>query len=364
MKPPVPDSITRAPLYPPGMPLDEVKRRYGFDRVVKLNANENNLGPSPLAVQAVAEAAASMHRYPDNGAFTLRQKLSEKLGLSPEQLVLGNGSNELVQFIMMTFLLQGGEVITGRPTFSLYRLMGNLLGGTVVEVPLRAFTYDLEEMARHITARTRLIVLCNPNNPTGTCLHTAEVSAFLEQVPEEVVVIVDEAYREFVIDPDCFDGLDPVRRGRNVIVLRTFSKAYALAGLRIGYGAGPAELVGYLERVREPFNASAAAQVAACAALDDSEHLKKTLAGNRAGMDYLCASLERLGISCVPSQANFVLVHLGEQAGHLAERMLRAGVLVRHTESFGLPEHVRVTVGLPEENQRFLEVLSALRQEM
>lgn len=362
MKPPVPDSIARSPLYPPGMPLDEFKRRYGVDRIVKLNANENNLGPSPQAVRAVAEAAASIHRYPDNNAFTLRQKLSGKLGIAPEQLVLGNGSNELVQFIMMTFLLEGGEVITGRPTFSLYRLMGNLLGGTVVEVPLRGYTYDLEAMAARITPRTRLIVLCNPNNPTGTCLRMAEAAAFLERVPEEVVVIVDEAYREFVTDPDCFDGLAPVRQGRNVIVLRTFSKAYALAGLRLGYGVGPAELIGYLERVREPFNASAVAQAAACAALDDDAHLERTLTGNRQGVAFLCAGLERLGLDCVPSQANFVLVHLGEQAGEIMERMLREGVLVRHTESFGLPEHVRVTVGLPEENRRFLEVLGALRQ--
>ncbi len=360
MKKLVSESIEQATLYPPGKPLDEIKRTYGIDDLVKLNANENCIGPSPLAVKAIRDAAADIHRYPDNSAYYLKHKLAEKYGVTPGQVMLGNGSNELVQFILMTFLSPGQEVLTASPTFVLYGIMGQVMGGRVREVPLKDNCYDLDAMAAAISDETKLVFICNPNNPTGTIVKAEAFRSFMQQVPDDVIVVMDEAYAEFVASPDWPDACSYVKQDRNIIVLRTFSKAYGLAGLRLGYALAPERLTSYLERVREPFNANAVAQQAALAALDDEEHLQKVKDNNREGMQYLCSSFDRLGISYVPSEANFILVFVGPRAEDMAEDLLKQGIMVRPMKGFDLSGCFRLTVGLPDENRRCIEALEKL----
>ncbi len=356
----VPDAIAKAALYPPGRPLDEIIREYGIQDLVKLNANENSLGPSPKAVEAIRESALCVHRYPDNSAYYLKKRLAAMHALAPDNIILGNGSNELVQFIFMTFLGSSEEVVTGLPTFLLYRIMGRVLGGVVSEVPLRDHRYDLPAMAARLTDATKLVLISNPNNPTGTIVTDDELERFLEAVPRDVLVVLDEAYAEYVTSSRFPESSAYVRDGRNVLVLRTFSKAYGLAGVRLGYALAPRELIGYLERVREPFNANSLAQTGALAALDDRDHLNRTIENNRAGLAYLSQQLERLRIAYVPSQTNFLLIFTALDSGVMTERLLREGVMVRDMSGFGLENRLRVTVGLPEENRRFIEALERL----
>jgi histidinol-phosphate aminotransferase len=248
------DSIENLPLYPPGKSLEEVRREYGIEDVIKLASNENCLGASPKAIQAIKESIEDIHRYPDNDCHDLKEKLGRRHGVLPEQIILGHGSNELVQFILLTFLLSGEEVITGRPTFLLYGMMGRALAGKVTEIPLKAFAYDLQSIAEHIKQETKIIFISNPNNPTGTIVTERSFARFMEHVPEDVLVVVDEAYGEYVTNSEFPETLNYLKDGRNIIILKTFSKAYGLAGLRIGYGMSQTELIGHMEKVREPFN--------------------------------------------------------------------------------------------------------------
>jgi len=360
MKKLVPDYIQNAKLYPPGIPLEEVKRKLGIDDIVKLNSNENSLGPSPEAVKAIYEAAAKVNLYPDNSAFYLRQKLSVKHDVLPGQIILGNGSNELVQFILMTFLLPGEEVITCSPTFLLYGIMGRVMGGNVKEVALNDFCFDLEAVLSEITANTKLVFISNPNNPTGTIVSADNFKNFMAKIPDDVIVVMDEAYFEYVTDKDCPDSIGYVRDNKNVIVLRTFSKAYGLAGLRVGYAFAPERLVDQMEKVREPFNANSLAQKAAVAALDDEEHIRKTTANNRTGLSYFYEQLRNLDLDFIPTQANFVAVKLGADAGRICDRLMKSGVLVRNMESFNMAEYIRVSIGLPDENERFIKELKKI----
>jgi histidinol-phosphate aminotransferase len=363
MKPLVPDYIANAALYPPGMPLDELKRTYGLERIVKLNANENPLGPSPASVRAVRDAAAGVHRYPDNSAYHVRQKLANRYGLPNESIILGNGSNELVQFIIMTFMRPGESVVTAKPTFSLYAIMSGVLGGRVIEAPLASWAYDLDAMAGLIADDTKVVFISNPNNPTGTIVTKDSFNRFMERVPPGVVVVVDEAYAEFVTSPSYPDTREWIRRDRNIIVLRTFSKAYGLAGVRLGYGLGPKRLTCYLERLREPFNANELAQKAACAALDDTAHMKAVLDNNREGRQYLCRAFDEMSLAYIPTEANFVLVHVGPHAKAVHDRLLARGVMVRYMNVEGLTGYLRITVGLPEENRIFVnELCSAISE--
>jgi len=358
MKPFVPERIERVELYPPGKPIAEIRRVYGISgELVKLNSNENCLGPSPMAVQAVSQSLHEIHLYPDNSAYELKAKLAALHKASSEQIIIGNGSNELIQFIAMTFLLPGQEVLTATPTFLLYSIMGRALGGRLTEVPLKHFAYDLEAMAAGITEETKLIFISNPNNPTGTTVSGAAFARFMQAVPADVIVVMDEAYAEYVTSSDYPDVLAYVAQGRNVIMLRTFSKAYGLAGLRIGYAIAPARLVHYMERVREPHNANVLAQRAALAALDDVAHIKSTRENNLLGREYLSAQLKRLGLSFVPTQANFLLVHIGPQAAAVYQALLQAGVMIRAIAGHGLDHYVRVTIGRPEENEKFIAAL-------
>ena len=342
--------------YQPGKPVEEVEREYGIRDSIKLASNENPLGPSPRAVEALRGALAGIHRYPDGGGFYLKQRLAAKLGVSTDQIALGNGSNEILEFVARTFLRPGEDAVMSEQAFVVYASVVQSAAGIPRAVPLREFTHDLDAIAAAVRKSTRLVFLGNPNNPTGTIYTRAAFERLLEHLPKDVVVVADDAYAEYVSDPEYPRTLDYLRPDRLLITLRTFSKIYGLAGLRIGYGIGPAELVAALERIRQPFNVNVLGQVAALAALDDDEHVERSRRTNREGMLFLEREFTRLGLAYVPSQANFVLVRVGA-GGEVYERLLRRAVIVRPMGGYGFPEHVRVTVGTAEENRRFVDAL-------
>jgi histidinol-phosphate aminotransferase len=342
--------------YQPGKPVEEVEREYGIRDSIKLASNENPLGPSPRAVEALRGALAGIHRYPDGGGFYLKQRLAAKLGVSIDQIALGNGSNEILEFVARTFLRPGEDAVMSEQAFVVYASVVQSAAGIPRAVPLREFTHDLDAIAAAVRKSTRLVFLGNPNNPTGTIYPRAAFERLLERLPGDVVVVADDAYAEYVSDPEYPRTLDYLRPDRLLITLRTFSKIYGLAGLRIGYGIGPTELVAALERIRQPFNVNVLGQVAALAALDDDEHVERSRRANREGMLFLERELTRLGLAYVPSQANFVLVRVGA-GGEVYERLLRRAVIVRPMGGYGFPEHVRVTVGTAEENRRFVDAL-------
>jgi histidinol-phosphate aminotransferase len=346
--------------YPPGKPIDELEREYGVTDSIKLASNENPLGPSPRALRALQAALTDVHRYPDGSCYHLRRALARKLGVSPDSLVFGNGSNEIIELVVRTFLHAGEEAVMADQAFVIYRMLVQAQGGRGIIVPLRNFTHDLEAMADAITPSTRLVFLANPNNPTGTIVFREQWQEFLAAVPRDVVIVMDEAYFEYVDDPRYPDGLADVGGDRLLIVLRTFSKIYGLAGLRVGYGVAHPAIIDLLNRLRAPFNVNTLAQVAALAALDDDEHVERTRQVNRAGMAFLTAAFAELGLECVPSWANFVLVRVGN-AARLYDQLLRRGVIVRPVPVYGFPEHVRVTVGTAAENERLVAALRAVR---
>lgn len=358
--PSVAENITRLTPYRPGKPIEEVERELGLTDIIKLASNENNLGPSPKAIEAMQRAAAQMHLYPEATAPRLRQALAQHLDVAEKMLVFGNGSDDILHLLGVTFLEPGDEVIEAVPSFVRYRAAAILNNAPCHSIPLDAnWTHDLEAMAERINAHTRLIFLCNPNNPTGTIVSRATLEQFLDGVPERAIVVLDEAYFEYAQGPDFPDGLRYVREGRNVVVLRTFSKIYGLAGLRIGYGVMRPEIAAWLERTREPFNVSAMAQAAALAALADMEHVARTLAMNAAGKHALYAGFETLGLSYTPTHANFIWVDVRRDCKAVFEALLRQGVITRTGDVFGAPTHLRVTIGKPEENARFLAALRA-----
>ncbi|PIQ81955.1 MAG: histidinol-phosphate transaminase [Candidatus Omnitrophica bacterium CG11_big_fil_rev_8_21_14_0_20_64_10] len=344
--------------YRPGKPIEEVERELGISGAVKLASNENPLGPSPKALEAIRRALPNLHRYPESGAPRLTGKLAARLQVGPEQLILGNGSDELITLAVRAFVEPGDEVIVADPTFLIYGIAARIAGARVRVVPSRDFRYDLEGMAGAFSPRTRIVFIANPDNPTGTFVTRAELERFLQRCPDRVLVFLDEAYAELVDAPDYPDGLTHVGK-KPVFVTRTFSKAYGLAGLRVGYGVGAPEIVAALQKVREPFNVNSLAQAAAEAALDDAEFLERTRALLREEKGKIQAALKRLNLPAVPSAANFILFQAGPDAAGLMERLLRRGVIVRGMTAWGLSEHVRVTVGLPEENLRFIEALTA-----
>lgn len=342
--------------YVPGKPIDELQRELGLSRIVKLASNENPLGPSPKALAVLADAAATLHRYPDGGAFKLRTGLADRWKVSLDQVILGNGSDEIIGMLARAFLSPGDEAVMADNTFVIYKMEVTAAHGTPVIVPLRDGRHDLGAMARAVTPRTKLLFVCNPNNPTGTMVSAAEITALMANVPEHVIVVFDEAYCEYVRDPHFPDSLGYVRQTRNAIVLRTFSKIYGLAGLRIGYGVTTAEIAGYLERVRPPFNANSLAQRAALAALGDEEHVARSRAMNQMEMAGVRTGLLALGLQPLPSEANFLYFDAGQDGRALYEALLRKGVIVRHIEG----NYVRVTIGLPEENRQFLQALTTV----
>lgn len=352
-----PDIAALSP-YVPGKPIEELQRELGLTRVIKLASNENPLGPSPKALAVVNETAASLHRYPDGGAFRLREALADRWKVTLDHIILGNGSDEILGMLARTFLSPGDEAVMADQTFVIYKMEVVAAHGKAVTVPLKQWRHDLSAMAAAITARTRLLFLCNPNNPTGTMVSAEEVGRLLSRVPEHVIVVFDEAYVEYVRSAEFPDSLAYVREGRNVIVLRTFSKIYGLAGLRIGYGVTTPEMTNLLNRVRPPFNANSIAQRAALAALDDDEHVANSRAVNQAGMEQVVAGLKTLGFAPIPSEANFVYFDAGRDGRELFEALLHQGVIVRHIEG----RMVRVTIGQTEDNQVFLTALARVVQ--
>ena len=350
-----PDIQSLSP-YVPGKPIDELQRELGLSRVIKLASNENPLGPSPKAVAALVGAADQLHRYPDGGAYRLRQAIADRWKVTRDQVILGNGSDEILGLLARTFLAPGDEAVMADHTFVIYKMEVTAAHGTPVIVPLANWTHDLEAMVRAVTPRTRLLFLCNPNNPTGTMVSGEAVSRLMATVPEDVIVVFDEAYYEYVRDPRFPDTLAYVKAGRNAIVLRTFSKIYGLAGLRIGYGISTPEINGLLNRVRPPFNANSLAQRAALAALDDDEHVTKSRAVNAAGMEQVSHGLRTLGFAPIPSEANFLYFDVKRDGRQVFESLLREGIIVRHIEGTML----RVTIGQAEENAAFLHALKAV----
>jgi histidinol-phosphate aminotransferase len=359
----LPEWIRTLTPYPPGMPIEELERELGIRDSIKLASNENPLGPSPKALAALAAALPNLHRYPDGSAFYLKRRLAERLGVSPDEVIVGNGSNEIIELVVRTFLRPRDEAVMADQAFVIYRMVTQAAAGTPRIVPLRDFTHDLDAIGEAVTPRTRIVFLANPNNPTGTIFRRAAWESLLAALPRHVIVVADDAYAEYVDDPEYPDTIASRREGAvPVITLRTFSKLYGLAGVRVGYGVAPAAVIEALGRVRQPFNVNALAQVAALAALDDDEHVRRTLALNREGMAYLVGEFRRLGIAWVPSAANFVLVRVGHGA-RVYDALLRHGVIVRPMDVYGFPEHVRVTIGLPAENERFVAALAAVLAE-
>lgn len=341
--------------YEPGKPIEELERELGIQGSIKLASNENPLGPSPRAVEAMRRAAAAVHRYPDGASFRLRQALAGRLGVEPGQLVFGCGADELLELVAKAFLRRGDEVVFAWPSFAMYPIVTQGMGAEPVRVPLDAdLVHDLPALARAVGERTRVAFVCNPNNPTGTSFGRAAFDRFVEALPEGVVLVVDEAYREFAVRPDFPDALSWLARRPGTMVVRTFSKLYGLAGARVGYAVADSELAGYLERARHPFNLNVLAEEAALAALDDREHVERTLALVREGARFLTQELQALGLEVWPTDANFLLARTGSGA---YERLLREGVIVRPLAGFGLPDHVRITIGTKEENERLVAAL-------
>jgi len=347
-----PDIASLSP-YVPGKPIEELQRELGLTRVIKLASNENPLGSSPKALTALREGSSALHRYPDGGAFRLREALADRWKVPLDQIILGNGSDEILGLLARTFLAPGDEAVMADQTFVIYKMEVTAAHGKPVVVPLKQWRHDLQAMAAAVTDRTRLLFLCNPNNPTGTMVTADEVELLLSRVPPHLVVVFDEAYFEYVRSQQFPDSMAYVRQGRNVIVLRTFSKIYGLAGLRIGYGVATAEIISFLNRVRPPFNANSLAQRAALAALGDEEHVARSRAVNEAGMEQMVKGLSSLGFAPIPSEANFVYVDVGRDGRAVFEALLREGIIIRHIEG----PMVRVTIGIEEENREFLAAL-------
>ena len=346
--------------YSPGKPVEEVERELGIKGAIKLASNENPLGPSPRALRALLEALPESHRYPDGGGYYLKQGLAARLGVTPEHLILGNGCNEILELVARCFLLPGDEVVIADPAFVIYGMLAQLQGCEKLLVPLKAWTHDLEAMAKAVTERTKMVFVGNPNNPTGTVASPAEIEAFMRAIPGDVIVVIDEAYGEYVPPELVPDSLRHVRQGRWIIVLRTFSKIYGLAGLRIGYGIAPPSMVELLDRARAPFNVNALAQRAALAAIDDEDHVANSRKVNEQGKAYLSAELDRLGLLSPPSAANFLLVDVGRDGRAVTEALLQEGVIVRPMGGPSLPTHIRVSIGTPHENERFIKALRAV----
>ncbi len=356
----VPPHVASLTPYVPGKPIEEVEREYGVTDVAKLASNENPLGPSPRAVAAAREACGKVHLYPDGSAYYLRNALAAKLGVRPEEVMVGHGSNELIELLVRSFVLDGEEVLTSAQSFVAYRLAAQSLGRTLVEAPMKArFHYDLDALRKLLSRRTKLVFLANPDNPTGTWFDEQELVPFLDAVPKDTLVVLDEAYVEFVDAPGFQDSLALRRRFPNLVVLRTFSKIYGLAGLRLGYGLARPEVVEYVDRVRAPFNVNLVAQAAGIAALGDAEHVERSRALVREERPFLAEGLQALGATVVPSQGNFLLADFpGRPGKDLFEALLREGVVVRPMGGYGFPTAQRITVGLRADNERCLAALA------
>jgi len=358
----IPDHVLRIAPYVPGKPIEEAARQTGLGEIVKLASNENPLGPSPRAIEAIKAAAERVHRYPDGSGYLLRQALAERLEFAPSQVVLGNGSTELVEILAKTFLEPGRTAVVADPAFIMYRIAVLAMNAPLVSVPLRDERHDLSGMAAACDARTSLVYIGNPNNPTGTYVGRDAFERYFDRLPPHVLTVVDEAYFDFVDSSDYPDCTEYLRAGRNIVVLRTFSKIHGLAGLRIGFGVTTTEVARALEAVRSPFNTSAPAQAGALAALGDTEHVDRSREENARQVRYLQKELARRRLDFVPTAANFILVRTGLGGEEMHQRLLHQGVIVRPMEAYGYKDAVRVSVGTRAENDRFLAALDRALQ--
>lgn len=346
--------------YEPGKPIEELERELGIHEAVKLASNENPIGPSPLAMQAVRAALAELNRYPDGGSFALRHKIAARHKVTPEHIFMGSGSCEIINLLAFLFLRPGLNAVSSEHAFAIYPLATVSTGATYRAVPMRnGYEFDLDAIAGAIDEHTRIVYLGNPNNPTGTIYRRAEWKRFLAKVPQRIVIVADEAYFEFVRDREYPDSLADHDGTRLLVTLRTFSKIFGLAGVRVGYAVARPDIIMLLNKVRQPFNVTSLAQVAVMAGMDDVEHVNNTLRVNREGMEFLEREFKKLGIGFVPSQANFILAEVGDGRA-VFDKLLRLGVIVRPMNGYGFPRHVRISVGLREENRRLVAALKKI----
>jgi histidinol-phosphate aminotransferase len=356
----VPKNIQAITPYKPGKPIEEVERELGV-KALKLASNENPHGPSPKALEAIRHYIDHIELYPDDTGYYLRQKLAAKFNVSIDEIILGAGSSDILAMAFHSMVTPETEVVTSQGSFIVYYLLGQAKGCSMACTPLREFTYDLHAMAERLSAKTRIVLIANPNNPTGTIVRRKELSEFLEKVPEHALVILDEAYFEFVDEPNYPDAFEYYRQGKNMLVIRTFSKAYGLAGLRIGYGVAKPEIIDTLQKVRMAFNTGSIAQVGALAALDDQGHVQRTVESNRRELEFLYRELSARHVKYVPSFSNFVFMDIGKPSKDVDAAMLRHGVIIRPMAGWGFPTMIRLSIGTHEQNVRFLKALDTLK---
>lgn len=347
--------ITGLSPYVPGKPVEELQRELGLTDVIKLASNENPLGPSPKVVESLAAVSPELSRYPDGSAFHLKRKLSEFLGVDANTLTIGNGSNEVLELLARVFLNASNESLVSQHSFVVYPLVTKAIGATLSVIPARDYGQDLEATVNRISPRTRMIFIANPNNPTGTWINQETLINFLDQVREDIIVVLDEAYFDYVEEPDYPDGIQLLGQYPNLVVTRTFSKAYGLAALRIGYAVSHPDIADLMNRVRQPFNVNSMALLAAGTAIADQLYVRKSVEVNRDGLKFLAHACEELGLNYIPSVGNFLTIDFGRDALPVYEALLRQGVIVRPIGVYEMPNHLRVTVGLPEENERFVD---------
>jgi histidinol-phosphate aminotransferase len=356
---PLNPALKSLPIYQPGRPIEEVARELGLParEIIKLASNENPLGPSPAALDAMRQALDHLHLYPDGNAFYLKRKLADKLGLTPQHIILGNGSNEIIEFAGHALMAPGADVIVSQYCFAIYPIIARMFGANLITVPAKDYGHDLPAMQQALTPRTRVIFVANPNNPTGTLAPPEAVLRLIENVPANVLLVMDEAYIEFLDAP--LDLLPMIRNAAkpNLLLMRTFSKIYGLAGLRLGYGLGHPDLIATLEKVRQPFNINSLVQAGALAALDDAEHLANTRSNNAAGLRFFESAFRDMKLEFVSSAANFILVRVGDGQG-VFSAMQKRGIITRPMGGYQLPEWIRISIGTPQENERCLSALS------
>ena len=343
--------------YKPGKPIREVKRELGLRKAIKLASNENALKPSGRVISSLLRSIGELNRYPDGGSFYLKKRLAEKFRLGLENFVLGNGSDEVIVFAIRAFVKPGEEVVIARPTFLIYEIASKVEGVKIKYVPLKDLRYDLSSMKKAVTKKTKLVFIANPDNPTGSYVTSGEVKKFMSGLRKDVIVFFDEAYYEFGAEFKDYPKTQALLKTRNVIITRSFSKIHSLAGLRIGYGMAAKELIQAMEKVREPFNVNSLAQVASLAALDDRDHVKKSLRMVKQGKSFLYRELERLGLKYVPSATNFILIKIGKRAPKVYNKLLKRGIIVRYMGAWKLGDFIRVTVGTKYENKIFISAL-------
>jgi histidinol-phosphate aminotransferase len=360
-----PDYISSIKPYVPGKPIEELEREIGIRDSIKLASNENPIGPSIMAIKAVLESlmspdpSNSINRYPDGSGYYIKKALSEKLSVSEDEIILGNGSNELIDIAVRTFLQPGNEAVVANPSFIIYAMSVQAMGGMPIQVPLKNYTHDLDAMADAITSKTKMLFIANPNNPTGTINKKDAFDRLMDRIPDGILVVADEAYYEYVTDQEYADSMKHFRTGRDILILRTFSKIYGLAGLRIGYGIARQDIISEMNKLRPPFNTNSLAQKAALYALKDDDHLRYSREINEEGKRYLYRELDSIGLKYVPTEANFIYIPLERDSNVFYNTLLKQGVIVRPVG----PKEIRVTIGLPKENKRFVAALKAVNSE-